>query len=168
MDEETPYLDALGRRPHFREVEEEKLEDLVEAAEPRTLMTGDALWSRGDVGQEAYILVSGRIEVAYQVQPDGKREEQYDDPGVILGAAYLIHDWEHESSAYPRERSEVLELSRESFQRLFETGHPAAYRVVDVLAEQMVEEVRDANRRLQDVFGHPAETLRTLRRRARD
>lgn len=168
MEEDTPYVDVLGDRPYFSEVDEDDLVDLVDTAEPRTLMTGDGLWSRGDEGRCAYILMSGRIELAYKVQPDGKREEVYDEPGAILGAAYLVHGWEHESSAYPVERSEVLELSRESFRRLFDARHPAAYRIVDILAEQMVEEVRDANRRLQDVFGHPAETLRTLRRRARD
>lgn len=168
MSSEEDYIDALRQRPQFDDLEEEELEELVEAAESRTLLTGDALWSRGDEGDGAFVLISGRIELTYQVQPDGKRQVQYDDPGVILGAAHLIHDWEHESSAFPRERSEVLKIEREAFQRLFDERHPAAYRVVDALAEQLVEEVRDANQRLQEVFGRPAETLRMLRRRARD
>jgi CRP/FNR family transcriptional regulator len=160
--------DILRRSSHLDELDEQALAEFVEACRARTLITGDALWKVGESGESAYVILSGEVELVWRVQPDGREEEQFTQPGTILGLPHLIHPWAHESSAYPLETAEVLRLDRPAFEEMFEAQHPAAYRLVDAVAEELVDEVRDANCRLQDVFGHPAETLRTLRRRAHD
>jgi CRP-like cAMP-binding protein len=159
--------DILGSARLFGSLSEDHLQDLLERCRHRTHISGEALWAAGEPGDAAYILVEGRLETTWRVQPDGQRSRQAAHPGATLGLAYLVHDWAHESSAYPLEKSEVLELRRRDFQELFEQGHPAAFRLTDALADELVDEVRDANRRMHEVFGHPADTLRTLRRRAR-
>jgi CRP-like cAMP-binding protein len=163
VDENT-----LRRSSHLDELDEQALAEFVDACQGRTLITGDALWKVGESGESAYVILSGEVELVWQVQPDGRQKEQLTEPGTIVGLPHLIHPWAHESSAYPLETTEVLRLDRPDFEKMFEAQHPAAYRLVDAVAEELVDEVRDANRRLQEVFGHPAETLRTLRRRAHD
>ncbi|MFB6350347.1 MAG: Crp/Fnr family transcriptional regulator, partial [Bradymonadaceae bacterium] len=161
--------EALQRESRWlAELDDEALEDFIDICQPRTLVTGDALWTTGETGEGAFVLLSGCVELSWRVQPDGQQNKQMTQPGTLLGLAHLIHPWEHESSAVPLEATDVLRIDREDFQELFDRQHPAAYRLVDAIAETLVEEVRDANRRLHEVFGHPAETLRTLRRRAHD
>lgn len=167
MTDTDRYVDTLADRPFFDALEREKLRELVEVCRPRTLITGQAMWSAGEAGGTAYIMISGRVELSWRVQPDGQRQEQVTRPGQLIGLPHLIHEWTHESAAYPLDRTELLRLERSDFQALFDEQHPAAYRLVDAVAEELVEEVRDANRRMHEVFGHPAETLRMLRRRAR-
>lgn len=162
------YEEALGRADHIADLEQEEIEDLLEVTQSRTLVPGEPLWSVGEDGDGAYVLVSGRVELTLRVQPDGKQTRQVGTPGSWIALPHLAAEWEHESTAYPIERTEILKLERSDFWELFDQQHPAAFAVADAVAEQLVEEVRDANRRLQEVFGHPAETLRTLRRRARD
>ena len=162
------YREVCRREPHLGELDDEDLEEFVDICTPRKLVTGDALWTAGETGEAAYLLVSGRVELSWRVQPEGQQKQQLSQPGTMIGLAHVIHPWEHESSAIPLETTEVLRIAREEFDALFERQHPAAYRLVDAIAETLVEEVRDANRRLHDVFGHPAETLRTLRRRSHD
>jgi CRP-like cAMP-binding protein len=157
----------LRQDEHLAKLESEDLEDLVEVLESRTLVSGEPIWSVGDAGDAAYVLGAGRVELTIRAQPDGKRTRQHGTPGTMLGLAHLAGEWEHESTAYPLERTEVLRLARSDFRVLLEQHHPAAFRIVDAVAVRLVEEVRDANRRMQEVSGHPAETLRTLRRRAR-
>lgn len=164
--EREQYVEVLRREEHLAELETEQLEPLVDVLEPRTLVSGEPFWSVGEEGRAAYILVSGRVELTVRAHPDGKRTRQLGEPGTMFGLAHLAGEWKHESTAYPIERTEALKLERSDFEVLFEKRDPAAFRIADAVAARLVEEVRDANRRLQEVFGHPAETLRTLRRRA--
>ena len=166
MDDEA-YADILRRDAHLDRLEDQQLQELVDRCTHRRMVTGEALWANGDAGESAYVLLSGRVELSWRVHPDGKQKKQITQPATLLGLPHLIHAWEHESAAYPLERTEVLQLERSDFDQLFGAQHPAAYRLVDAVAEELVEEVRDANRRLHEVFGHPAETLRMLRRRGR-
>lgn len=167
MSDNTP-IEALRRQEWFDSLDDEELQPLLEVADPRKLMTGDALWSRGDRPEAAYVLVEGRIETRRTVQPDGRQTEQITRAGSLLGLSALVSDWTHDTSAYPMERTDVLRLERTAFEEMFEARRPVAFRLVDAMTERLVEEIQDANRRMQEVFGQPGETLRTLRRRARN
>jgi|GEM_PF-1926386 len=140
---------------------------LIGVCERVTALPGQPIWSPGEVKDAAYILVSGRVQVTYRVQPDGHRDDDYATPGSLLTLSSLVHPWAHASAGIALERSELLRLGQIDFMRLFEAAHPAALALVDALGDDLVAEVRDANRRLHEVFGHPAETLRILRRRSR-
>jgi CRP-like cAMP-binding protein len=113
-------------------------------------------------------LVRGRIERTQRSWPDLQRTQQFSEPGALMSISSLVSAWAHTSAAYPLEPSEVLVLDHAAFQQLMDAHHPAAFRLVDAIAENLVHEMRDVNRRLQEVFGHPAETLRSLQRRMRD
>jgi CRP/FNR family transcriptional regulator, cyclic AMP receptor protein len=168
MPDRQEFADALEGKGIFAEVDRSELDELVEVCEPLTVMPGQPLWAPGDAKDAAYILVSGRVEISYRVQPDGQRKIQYTEPGQLLTLSSLVHAWEHGSAGTPLERSQLLSLSQDDFRALFEARHAAAFLLVDAIAEDLVDEMRDANRRLHEVFGHPAETLRMLRRRSRD
>lgn len=159
-------VDQLSGVRAFSGLERGAIETLVEATTRQRLMVGESLWKKGEQGGSAFILVSGRIEISRRVQPDGQRNRQVNRVGALLSLPYLLEDWEHESSAYPVERSEVLELPGGQFRDMFEAGAPVAYAIVDAIADEQVEKVREVNDRLQRVFGQPAETLRMLKRRA--
>jgi len=161
-------VDALGESPHLADLEPDQLRDLFGVVQPRTFVSGEPIWSVGEVGEAAYLLVSGEVESTIRVQPEGKKTRIVGEAGTWMGLAHLAGEWEHESTAYPVERTEVLKLERGEFREMFDRRHPAAFAVADAVADRLVEEVRDANRRHQEVFGHPAETLRMLRRRTGD
>ncbi len=161
------YCEILAPTPFFESFEKEELRSVVEACEPRRLAAREALWAVGEKGDAAFILIDGCVERSYRSHLDGQRVVQFNSPGDVLGLSYLVKSWTHGSAATAPEGTELLKLSRKAFEELFEQGDAAAYRLVDQLAEDLVQEMRDANRRLHDVFGNPAETLRSLRRRVR-
>ncbi|AWV90620.1 Crp/Fnr family transcriptional regulator [Bradymonas sediminis] len=164
---EQVIFDKIGESAFFARLQADDARALVAACEPLTVLPGQAIWSPGEAKDAAYILVSGRVQINYRVQPDGHREDQYAAPGTFLTLSSLVHSWRHASAGIALERSQLLRLTRPEFEELFEAGHPAAFALVDLIADDLVAEVRDANRRLHEVFGHPAETLRMLRRRSR-
>lgn len=165
---DASYADKIADRGLFEQLERDEVLDLVEVCEHKRVIGGQPLWAPGDPSETGYILLDGRIEITYRVQPDGQRTLQHSEPGSLFSINSLVGSWKHTSSGTAVERSEVLELSRDSFDRLFEDEHPAAFVITDALADELVEEMRNANRRLHEVFGHPAETLRMLRRRSRE
>lgn len=160
-------LEKIGAHPFFAALSPAVAGEFIASCEPFTAIAGQAIWSPSETKDAAYILVSGHIEVSSRVQPDGQREDHHVTPGGFLTLSSLVHSWKHESAGIALERSELLRLPRENFETLFEAAHPAALSLVDAIADDLVAEVRDANRRLHEVFGHPAETLRMLRRRSR-
>lgn len=167
IDDVQSYIDILAPTPFFEDFGSRELETLVGACERKILAPREALWAVGSPGDAAYFLIEGRLEQTLRLPPDGQRVEQIDDPGAMLALSHLVKEWEHESMATAVERTELLRLPRAAFKKMFDAEEVAAYRLVDQLAQQLVGEMRDANRRLHEVFGNPAETLRTLRRRVR-
>ena len=145
-----------------------ELLQMVNACQRRTVHPGEAVWAVGEPTDATYILLRGRVERSVTVYPDGHRTTQYARPASLLSLHSLVQQLPHTSAGTALEQTEVLELARDSFEELFAAEHPASYAILDALAEELVSEMRDANRRLHEVFGHPAETLRMLRRRMRD
>ncbi|WP_164856381.1 Crp/Fnr family transcriptional regulator [Lujinxingia sediminis] len=160
--------EALRARPFFDTLSDEEFERLIDACDLRTLAPREVLWAVGRQGQSCYVLISGRLEQSLTRQPAGRKVTQIDRPGTFMALSYLVKPWRHHSSTIALERSVVLKLDRERFEAMFEAGDAVAFRLVDELAEALVQEMRDANERLHEVFGNPAETLRLLRRRTRN
>lgn len=161
------YCQKLAPTPFFEDFENDELQHLVASCSQKRLAPREALWAVGTPGDSAYFLIDGRLERTRRVPPDDKRVDQVEKTGAMVGLSYLVKEWEHESAMTALERTELLQLDRNSFQSMFDDDQIAAYRLVDHLAEQLVREMRDANERLHEVFGNPAETLRMLRRRVR-
>ena len=161
-------VSTLAEHAPFDRWRPSELDQLVRRCRPRVAHHGESLWATGEPGQRAFILIQGRVERSQHVRPDGHRFWHVEQPGSLLSLTSLVEPWPHTSSGTPLESSLVLELDREVFLKMFHEEHPVAYLLLDAVAEQVVQEMRDANRRVQQVFGQPAETLRMLRRRLRD
>ncbi len=167
IDNVDHYSEVLASTSFFEDFEDAQLQSLVGACQRRQLASREALWAVGASGDAAYILIDGRLEQTRLLPPDDKRVDQISETGTPIGLSYLVKAWDHDSTMTAIEATELLELKRPAFNELFDDGQIAAYRLVDHLAEQLVRQMRDANERLHDVFGNPAETLRMLRRRVR-
>ncbi|MBA2663615.1 MAG: cyclic nucleotide-binding domain-containing protein [Bradymonadaceae bacterium] len=165
--EALQYASILKAHPLFANLGEADIDKLIAACEPKSFLSGEAIWTIAQEGQAGFLLISGRVETTRRLQPDGQRTQHHSEPGTWLALWALVQGWPHQSSAFALERTEMLRLPRTAFEQMFAAGEPAAFGLVDAIAEDLVHDMRDANRRLHEVFGHPAETLRTLRRRIR-
>lgn len=161
----TEYQTILQANTHFSGLAEHELATLLDASEHLTFLAGEPLWTTDQPLNAAFILLSGRVEQTRHVQPDGLRTQHYEKPGTWLALSSLVQSLPRQGTARALEKVCVLRISRQKFEQLFAEDHPAAYTLTDAIAECLVQDMHDTNRRLHDVFGHPAETLRTLRRR---
>src|SRR5690554_284821 len=96
--------EALRERPFFDALNDEEFDQLIDACDLRTLAPREVLWAVGREGQSCFILISGRLEQALTRLPVGRKVEQFDQPGELLGLSYLVKPWRHQSSAMAVER----------------------------------------------------------------
>lgn len=155
----------LQAHPLFAELASSDLDTLLNACESATFLPGEPLWTADQALNAAYILLAGRVELTRHVQPDGLRTLQVSQPGTLLAQSSLVQSLPLQGTARALEKVKALRLPRAAFDALFAKDAPAAYILIDAIAESLVQDMHDTNRRLHDVFGQPAETLRTLRRR---
>jgi len=163
----TALVELLEGQGALVDFSVEELTRLVDVCDYRVMAAGEALWTIDQRRESMFFLVDGVVERRVQTALNHE-VDQYGLPGTPLSLSALISKRKYHSGAYTLIRSEVLELSRETFETLLAAHDPVAYRMVDLIAIYLVNDMREANARLQEVFGRPAETLRTLRRRMRE
>lgn len=169
MDSESvdKYFEILDGRSGMSRFDEDELRLLLAACEEQSLRAKQPLWVSEDIRKAAYILASGRLERTTKTH-SGRIHEQYSEPGTMLSLSALVKPWPYHSTLYAEERSTVLALTRARFVEMFDARESVAYKLVDAIGEYLVADMRNANERLQEVFGQPAETLMMLRRRIRE
>lgn len=164
-DEISSYITILKSNPLFENLADHEFAPLLEKLEHITLLQGQPLWTSDNNPSAAFVLLSGRVEQSRRVEPDGLKKQHFGQPGTWLALSALVQTSPCLTTVVALERTTVLRLPRKEFQTLFEQDNPAAYILTDAIAECLVNDMYDTNRRLHEVFGYPAETLRTLRRR---
>lgn len=161
------YVDALRGKAAMQRFDDDELRKLVAACEERVLQPSSSLWVSDEPRTHAFILVAGSIERTTKTHA-GRVIQQYNAPGTLLSLSALVKPWAYHSTAHALEKTVVLALSRARFVELFDARETLAYDLVDAIGEYLVDDMRNANGRLQEVFGRPAETLMMLRRRIRE
>lgn len=164
-DEISNYIAVLKTNPMFVDLSDHEFAPLLAKLELTTFMQGEPLWTSDKNPRAAFVLLSGRLEESRRVEPDGPKKQHFEQPGTWLGLSALVQNSPCLSTTIALQRTTVLRLPRTEFQTLFDQDDPAAYILTDAIAESLVHHMHDTNRRLHEVFGYPAETLRTLRRR---
>lgn len=164
-DEISKNIAVLKANRLFENFADHQFTPLLAQLEHMTFMAGEPLWTANSNPQAAFVLLTGRIEQSRRVEPDGLKKQHFEQPGTWLALSALVQTSPCLNTTIALERATVLRLPRAAFQTLFDQDDPAAYILTDAIAESLVHDMYDTNRRLHEVFGYPAETLRTLRRR---
>jgi protein phosphatase len=104
-------LEILARIPVFAELEYKDMVKLLEIIEMRSARPQDVLVREGELGDEMYILLGGRVDVY-------KQEQHFNElgPGDFFGELSIIDDIPRSATVTAREPLTMLVLDR---QRLF-------------------------------------------------
>ena len=119
---------ALGREIEdllaievFAVMEDSALKELLFGAETRLLRAGDMLFQRGETADGGYLLTKGSIAV--EVGEPGLPADHIVHPIALLGESAMIARTKRPATAFAREPSTVLKISRSLFHRVLE-AHP--------------------------------------------
>lgn len=101
------------------------------------------IFGEGEEGDAAYFILSGAVDVVRQGVTLATLEQ-----GNLLGIVACIDDGVRSASCVTRGPARLLRMSNTDFEQLFESGHRFAFRLIDLIARELVTHIRAANRKL--------------------
>jgi signal transduction histidine kinase len=119
----------LRKSPLFQGLSDDELQKLVDMAEPLSLRAGECLIRQGDVGDAAYVTLSGELEIEKQT---GSSVIKIDvrNPGDVVGEMALLSKATRNASVIAKTDVEVLRIPQDAFVSLLTSSPGAAMTVL--------------------------------------
>jgi CRP/FNR family transcriptional regulator, cyclic AMP receptor protein len=128
--------EALKNVPIFALLDEEELTVLASQVELKTFAPRQRIYRMGDPGGQAYVLVSGQVQV-HTVDED-QREVVVDEPaaGEFFGFASMLDQTPHQTSATSLQDTVCIEVDRNDIAVLLQRKPLAGMDMLAVLGRQ--------------------------------
>ena len=122
-------LQDLRKSPLFQGLSDEALQQLMDMAEPVSLRAGEILIRQGELGDSAYVVISGDFEVQKQ---SGQSLIKIDvrNPGDVVGEMALLSRGPRNATLVAKTDGEVLRIPQEAFEKLLSSSTTAATAVL--------------------------------------
>ena len=130
----TTHLNALFGT--FQSSDAEILRDLEADVEMRTLAGGETLFHQGEVGDAAYVVLSGRLRVVALQPEQPERVLAEIGRGETVGELSLLTDENRSATVFAVRDSELARISREGFLRLIERRPQSLRPIARVIADR--------------------------------
>ncbi len=124
--------DHLLRIPLFAGCSTRDLDRLARATDEVTLSAGTTLTRQGDIGREAFVLLSGTAEV----QRDGATVAEL-GPGAVIGELALLDGGPRTATVVATTDVEVIVLSRPAFNAVLDEIPTLAHQLLVTLAHRL-------------------------------
>ena len=141
----------LREVPMFSEVPEHDLLELVEECGAEDLEPGAVLFSEGESGDAAYIVMSGHIDI---VKRSGSREVLLNSlsPGDIFGEMALLDDAPRMAGAKANGSTSVVRIHKAQVQNLLEKSRPVQTAMFGLRFP--ARELKNQRNEVRPAFGH--------------
>jgi predicted acylesterase/phospholipase RssA/CRP-like cAMP-binding protein len=140
MIEDDP-IDALRRVALFAGLDPETLASVAHAMTRRRVAVGSVLIAQGVPGEALYVVVRGRLAAEVRNEEGEVRQLGEIVPGELVGEMAMLSSEPRSATVRALRTSEVVELTREAFERLC-SRHPELMRR---LASLLANRLRAAN-----------------------
>ena len=119
----------LRKSPLLQGLSDHELQQLVDMGERVSLMAGETLIKQGDVGDCAYVISNGEVEVFKQT---GQSTIKIDvrNVGEVIGEMALLSKSPRTASIVAKTDCEALRIPQEAFEKLLSTSSTAALAVL--------------------------------------
>lgn len=136
---ETPLNEevrALRQVPLFAGVSPNRLKLLAFSSERVSYRPGDALCLQGDVGDAAFVILSGRAEVLVD-SPKGQSRVAEVADNAVVGEIAILCETPRTATVKATTQVEALRIGKENFVKLMTDFPETTIEVMRVLAERL-------------------------------
>jgi uncharacterized membrane protein len=128
--------DLLKSVPLFSLLDDDETAVLAAQVEVKTFAARERIYKAGDAGRQAYVLVSGRVQVT--TVDEDQQEVVVDEPGKgeFFGFASMLEQTPHQTNAVALEECVCLEVSRDDIAVLLERKPHAGMDLLTTLGHQ--------------------------------
>jgi CRP-like cAMP-binding protein len=144
-------VELLRNIPMFANIEPSKLKLLAFTSERLTFGEGDTLFSQGDSGDAAFIIVDGEADVMIDT-PDGPLTVAHFKKNDIVGEIAILTDVPRTATVKASTKLETMVISKELFFRLIMEFPQIAVEIMRELAKRL----EATNARLRALSSHAA------------
>jgi len=129
-------VDVLKHVPLFALLDEEETAVLAAQVEMKTFVPRQRIYKKGDVGDRAYVMVSGRVRVT--TVDEDQQEVIVDEPGhgEFFGFASMLDQTPHQTDAIALEETVCVEVDRHDISVLLQRKPMAGLDMMSVLGRQ--------------------------------
>ena len=127
----------LGRSPIFGVLSPAVRQALAEAGTPLHLVHGARLFSAGDPGDAAYLLLSGELEVGLSRADGHETWLATLQPGAVIGDMAVLDGGQRSADVTAIRASQLLRLSRAAVVEALTIEPRAALRLLELLVERL-------------------------------
>lgn len=131
-------IQMLKRVPFFSEMEPAKLKLLAFASDRVSYHSGDVLFRQGDVGDAAYVLLTGKVDVLID-SPAGQIKLTEMTGNAIVGEIAILCDSVRTATVRASTNVEALRIGKEQFFKLMSDFPDVTIKVMRVLAERLTQ-----------------------------
>ncbi|MUZ71755.1 cyclic nucleotide-binding domain-containing protein [Agrobacterium vitis] len=129
-------VEMLRRVPLFSQIAPAKLKLLAFASDRMTCREGQNLFRQGDVGDAAYVVLSGTADVLVNSDA-GEIKVAEVQSNSIVGEIAILCDVSRTATVRAATRLEVLKISKENFLKLMSDFPEISSEITRVLADRL-------------------------------
>ena len=138
------YNDFLQRLSFFTDFQPQEITTIMNSMKQWHIPRGELLFEDGAPGHSAYLVLRGAVEES--IIKDGQKQQlSIIGPGKTFGLLSLIDNKPRYANYMTRERCILLEMSAESFHKLFNQGDQLAFRFLQAIDLTLSEALRQAS-----------------------
>lgn len=139
---EPSRLGTLRQLPLFAALSRPELRVIDGLLHERRYMKGEIIFDEGEEGQTVYVIISGRVLICRQGEPETGRITEI-DAGVVFGELALLDDAPRAAQARAADDCVLAALSRGDFESLLDTHAVIASKISLQLARQLGRQLRE-------------------------
>lgn len=146
-------LDALGKAPMFGTLDAAGRNAVAQELRETVFEPGQAIFSRGDPGNEMYLVVRGRVRLSVLTNDGRELSFAHVEPPSIFGDLAVFDGRPRSADATAVNKVVALSLSKAAFTRLLRQKPEVGEAAIRFLSGRL----RDADEQLEAIALHPIE-----------
>ncbi|MGH7781728.1 MAG: cyclic nucleotide-binding domain-containing protein [Candidatus Binataceae bacterium] len=139
LEYESEIMSELRKVPFLAELGDDDLRFLVSAVQVHQFGAGEVLVREGETGETMFIVRRGTVEVIGTAADGSARHLAYGGAAQIYGEAALLAGDPRNATIKAVTDTEVLEMNREGFARLFREHPKAAEAISEIVAQRQLD-----------------------------
>jgi CRP/FNR family cyclic AMP-dependent transcriptional regulator len=145
-------LTILKKVPLFEGLTHAQLAKVANLAETRTYEGSTHIFKEGDVGQEMYVIVQGKVRISKMIPGVGEEALAILEKGAYFGEMAVIADSPRSADAISHIPCSLWVIDREKLDQLMFTDKDLAYVLLWTFVRTLSERLRETNEKLRTFF----------------
>ena len=129
-------VELIRQFPIFSKIQPAMQKLLCFSAERLTYDTGQVIFNAGDVGDSAYIIIDGTVEISVPT-PSGPIIINNMGKNDLLGEIAIVGEVPRTATAKALTKCETLKISKELFMKIIRENPDAAIELIRILASRL-------------------------------